>query len=31
MNFENEEMIDRAIKNSNVVINLLGPRKCVKK
>lgn len=25
-NFESDEMMDRVIKNSNVVINLLGPR-----
>lgn len=30
-NFEDEENIDRAIANSNVVINLIGPRKGVKK
>ncbi len=30
MNFENEEMLDKVIKNSNVVINLVGPRKKVK-
>lgn len=29
--YDNEEMIDRAIANSNVVINLVGPRKGVKK
>ncbi|KRX03411.1 hypothetical protein PPERSA_02790 [Pseudocohnilembus persalinus] len=29
--FDNEEMLDRAIENSNVVINLCGPRKQVKK
>lgn len=30
MDFDNMEMIDRVIKNSNVVINLVGPRKNVK-
>lgn len=30
-NFEDEAMLDRAIENSNVVINLVGPRKGVKK
>jgi len=30
-NFEDEAMIDRAVANSNVVINLIGPRKGVKK
>lgn len=30
-NFEDDAMIDRAIANSNVVINLVGPRKGVKK
>lgn len=30
-NFEDEAMIDRAIANSNVVINLIGPRKGIKK
>lgn len=31
MDYDNTEMIDRAIKNSNVVINLIGPRRGVKK
>lgn len=30
MNFENDEMLDRVIKNSNVVINLVGPKQKVK-
>jgi len=30
-NFEDDAMIDRAIANSNVVINLIGPRKGIKK
>lgn len=30
-NFEDEAAIDRAVANSNVVINLVGPRKGVKK
>lgn len=30
-NFEDEDMLERSIANSNVVINLVGPRKGVKK
>ena len=30
MNFDDPRMIDRMIQNSNVVINLLGPRKTKK-
>jgi len=30
-NFDDEAMLDRSIANSNVVINLVGPRKGVKK
>lgn len=30
-NFEDEAMLDRSIANANVVINLVGPRKGVKK
>lgn len=31
MDFDDTKMIDRMIKNSNVVINLVGPRYDVKK
>lgn len=31
MNFDDPKMIDRVIQNSNVVINLVGPRKNIKK
>jgi len=31
MNFEDPKMIDRVIQNSNVVINLVGPRKNIKR
>lgn len=31
MNFRDQDMIDRMIKNSNVVINLVGPRHKLKK
>jgi len=30
-NFDNDELVDRAVANSNVVINLVGPRKGVKR
>ena len=31
MNFKDQDQIDRMIKNSNVVINLTGPRPNIKK
>lgn len=31
MNYKDQDMIERMVNNSNVVINLLGPRKKVKK
>lgn len=31
MNFKNNQMIEDMVKNSNVVINLVGPRKKLKK
>jgi hypothetical protein len=31
MNYKDEKQIDKMIKNSNVVINLLGPRHKLKK
>lgn len=31
MNYKDQDMIERMVNNSNVVINLLGPRKKIKK